>query len=91
MKTYRTYRWNELSNAQVKAARRFSDQLNLSVSQAAKYLSYCFACERGEITREEFHKATGHKWVSPEQRAERDAAMRRADELTDGGRNEPGA
>lgn len=34
MKTYRTYRWNELSNAQVKAARRFSDQLNISVSQA---------------------------------------------------------
>ncbi len=42
-----TRRWNQLSTAQVHAARKFSSQVpGLSISQAAKHLDECFVCLR---------------------------------------------
>ena len=62
----RKLRFNELSPAQARAAKRFAEKHpEMSVSQAAKYLQYIFAYCNGELTAEQFKEKTG--WtVSPD-------------------------
>lgn len=57
----RTYKFNELTKRQVDTARRFGEKYGMTVSQAAKYLDYLFALERGEISKEKFQEVTGVK------------------------------
>jgi type VI secretion system secreted protein VgrG len=55
-----TRRWDRLTASQQQAARRFADRYGLTPSQAAKYLDWCFALSRGEITPAQFKAETGH-------------------------------
>ncbi len=54
-------KFHKASNSQSQAAKRFSEEFGISVSQCMKYLDECFAFERGDITKEEFEETTGHE------------------------------
>jgi hypothetical protein len=56
----RTKRWNDLTPRQKDAARRFAERFGMTTSQAAKWLDWCFAYRRGEMTALEFVAETGH-------------------------------
>ena len=57
----KTYKWNDLSKRQQDMARRIAEKSGQKVtaSQAAKYLDYIFAVQRGQMTAAQFTKETG--------------------------------
>lgn len=56
-----TRRWDRLTASQKQASLWFAGRYGLAVSQAVKYLDWCFALSRGEITPAQFKAETGHR------------------------------